>query len=401
MSVDAVLNHFRCPAHYCEAAPFDIDDVIDNLRLERYAKGGQNQSLSGRIARKIYYAFRPFMGVSFRKHLQRRYLKGWQQMAFPHWPVDRTVECVLEASLMLGLESQHSNEVPFVWFWPGGHDGCLILTHDVETETGRDFAPQLADIDASFGFKSSFQIVPEQRYEVTESFLDSLRSRGSEINLHGLNHDGHLFENREIFVECAKRINQYARQYGAAGFRSPVLYRNLDWYGEFEVSYDMTVPNCAHLDPQRGGCCTVMPYFIGDVLELPLTTTQDYALFHFLDENSIDLWKRQIDLILQKNGLISFNIHPDYIIEEPYRSLYFELLDYLVAVCEDRHVWRALPKQVNDWWRTRQKLTVVEGIDAYVEGAGSERADIGYAHIASGQLHLERSVWRTATLLAG
>src|SRR5690242_7430135 len=136
MSVDAVLDHFRCPAHYCNAAPFDVDDVIDSLRLERYAKEGHNQTLGRRIARKIYYLFRPFMGVSFRKHLQRKYLKGWQQIAFPHWPVDRTVECVLEASITLGLESRHSKEMPFVWFWPEGHDGCLILTHDVETETG-------------------------------------------------------------------------------------------------------------------------------------------------------------------------------------------------------------------------------------------------------------------------
>ena len=60
----------------------------------------------------------------------------------------------------------------------------------------------------------------------------------------------------------------------------------------------MSVPNVAHLEPQRGGCCTVMPYFIGDILELPLTTTQDYSLFHILGDYSIALWKQQIELIL-------------------------------------------------------------------------------------------------------
>jgi hypothetical protein len=62
----------------------------------------------------------------------------------------------------------------------------------------------------------------------------------------------------------------YAKEYNEAGFRSPVMYPNLDWYAELGFSYDMSVPNVAHLDPQRGGCCTVMPYFIGDQLELPL-----------------------------------------------------------------------------------------------------------------------------------
>ena len=62
------------------------------------------------------------------------------------------------------------------------------------------------------------------------------------------------------------------------------MYREQQWFDAFEFSYDMSVPNVAHLEPQRGGCCTVMPYFVGDILELPLTTTQDYSLFHILGD---------------------------------------------------------------------------------------------------------------------
>ena len=68
------------------------------------------------------------------------------------------------------------------------------------------------------------------------------------------------------------------------------------WYDDLKFSYDMSVPNVAHLDPQRGGCCTVMPYFLGDILEIPVTTVQDYTLFSILDDYSIDLWKRQIEI---------------------------------------------------------------------------------------------------------
>lgn len=59
----------------------------------------------------------------------------------------------------------------------------------------------------------------------------------------------------------------YRRQFGAQGFRSGASYRNLKWLDELGFRYDMSVPNVAHLNPQRGGCCTVMPYFIGDTLE--------------------------------------------------------------------------------------------------------------------------------------
>ena len=38
--------------------------------------------------------------------------------------------------------------------------------------------------------------------------------------------------------------------------------------------------------------------FIGKMLELPVTTVQDYTLFHVLNERSIELWKSQIDLVL-------------------------------------------------------------------------------------------------------
>ena len=41
-----------------------------------------------------------------------------------------------------------------------------------------------------------------------------------------------------------------------------------------------------------------MPYFIGDLLEIPLTDIQDYSLFNILNEYSIDIWKRQTAMIL-------------------------------------------------------------------------------------------------------
>src|SRR6202043_3076800 len=126
--------------------------------------------------------------------------------------------------------------------------------------------------------------------------------------------DGHLFDDHEQFQESASQINEFAMRFGSKGFRSGALYRNQEWYDAFLFSYDMSVPNVGHLDPQPGGCCTVMPYFIGRLLEMPVTTTQDYSLFHVRNCYSMELWKRQIDIILEGNGLASFIVHPDYVI---------------------------------------------------------------------------------------
>src|SRR5262249_9163875 len=156
-------------------------------------------------------------------------------------------------------------------------------------------------------------IVPEKRYRVNTAFLDDIRSRGHEINIQDLNHDGRLFENRARFESRVRVINRYGRIFGARGFRSAVLYRNPHWLDMLEFEYDIPMPNVAHVEPQRGGCCTVFPYFIGGVLELPVTTTQDYTLFYILRQHNLDLWKTQANAIMEKHGLIHFITHPDYL----------------------------------------------------------------------------------------
>jgi hypothetical protein len=196
-----------------------------------------------------------------------------------------------------------------------------------------------------------------------------------------------LFRKSEQFLERAVKINSYGAQFGASGFRAAVLYRNQMWYDALKFSYDMSVPNVAHLDPQHGGCCTVMPYFIGDMLELPVTTTQDYFLFHILNDYYIDLWKQQANLIMEKHGLISFIIHPDYTLEPRERQVYQALLAHLTFLREEKGVWIPTPGEVNRWWRQRAEMVIIEdGKNARIEGPGKERARIAYASRDDGRL---------------
>jgi hypothetical protein len=188
----------------------------------------------------------------------------------------------------------------------------------------------------------------------------------------------------------AARINEYGRAWGAKGFRAAVLYRKQEWFDALDFSYDMSVPNVAHLDPQHGGCCTVMPYFVGKILELPVTTTQDYTLFNILNYYSIDHWKSQIELILEKHGLASFIIHPDYVTTPRELGVYKTLLAHLAQLRDEKGVWVAPPGEVNRWWRERAQLTIIEdGEKLRIEGAGSERARIAFASAKEGRLVLD------------
>ena len=368
--------------------PFDVTQVVDNLRLELYSKNSRHdEPFMDSILYKIYYLLRPLLPGGIRKSLQRAQLSNWEALKFPRWPVDRSVDLLFEQLLRLSLRSQRLERIPFVWFWPDGASSCAIMTHDVETMRGRDFCATVMDLDDAYGIKASISIVPELRYEVTTEYLDSIWKRGFEVCVQDLNHDGHLFRDREEYLVRVKKINAYGKQYGANGFRSAVLYRNQMWFDQLQFSYDMSVPNVAHLEPQRGGCCTVMPYFVGDILELPVTTTQDYALFNYLNEFSTDLWKRQIELVMEQHGLASFIVHPDYITKPREWNVYKSLLAYLAQLRDDKKLWITLSGEVDRWWRQRAKMTIVEEQHGVrIEGAGSERARVAYARENDGRL---------------
>jgi peptidoglycan/xylan/chitin deacetylase (PgdA/CDA1 family) len=367
----------------------EINRTIDLLRFERYAQtASREQSSSVKAAvRNVYYLLRPLFPVAFRKHLQRIALRGWDAKSFPSWPVDIRTEKLMDTVWRRMLDSSGLQALPFIWFWPDGHSSACIMTHDVETKFGRDFCGEMMRMERRHGVVSAFEVVPEERYEVPSSFLDEIREMGCEVCIHGLNHDGHDFTSRELFLERAKKINAYAEEWGARGYRSPVLYRNLEWINALKFSYDLSVPNVGHLDPQPGGCCTVMPYFIGEMLELPLTTIQDYSLFNILQQRSLDLWAKQISLIREQHGLISFIIHPDYVQDPWAKDLYDGLLQYLAELRNSERVWIALPRDVDDWWRARREMQLIQKNGNWViQGPQAERARVAYASMEGGRL---------------
>lgn len=379
------LEQVRTVSSTC-ILPFDPTEIADNLRLERYV-GQRKQTGVNVVIRNIYYALRPLFPVFLRRHLQRAWLKGWNQTSFPHWPVDRSVDQLFERLMLLTLQTNPHKRIPFIWFWPEGKSSCAIMTHDVETTAGLEWTTQLMDINNSFDIKSSFQIIPAARYVVSHETLLAIKDRGFEVNVHDLKHDGHLFDSHQEFQAAASKINEFATLFGSKGFRAGVLYRNQEWFDAFRFSYDMSVPNVGHLDPQAGGCCTVMPYFIGDVLELPVTTIQDYSLFNVLGTYSQDLWNEQIDQIMQMHGLISFIVHPDYLDTPEAIAAYTKLLNTLSRLRAEAALWIALPGEVDDWWRRRNKMVLVSNKDGWtIEGHGAERARVAYATLENDQV---------------
>jgi hypothetical protein len=390
----------------CVRLPFDLSEIVTNLRRERYRQSPKRpveKITSAEAARRVYYFFRPILPVAVRKHLQKIRLSDWEKIPFPRWPVDVTVDTLLEEAMVLQLRRAGTQKIPFVWFWPDGAPSCAILTHDVEGAAGRRFCGQLMDLDDAYGIKASFQVIPAAANGESQALCAAIRARGFEVNVHDLNHDGRLFHSKQQFLHRVASINDYGRQFGSRGFRSAAMYRQQGWYDALHFSYDMSVPNVAHLEAQRGGCCTVMPYFIGNVLELPLTTIQDYSLFHILGDYSIGLWRTQLELILAANGLVTLLTHPDYLSEPRAQAVYRDLLTHVRQMRDEGKLWVALPGDVDRWWRSRSQLSLVPfGGSWRIEGTDSHRARVAFAAIESGHLvyELDGRVMRRTPLRA-
>jgi hypothetical protein len=211
------------------------------------------------------------------------------------------------------------------------------------------------------------------------TYWNEIRTRGFEFNIHDLNHDSNLFQEKSEFERRAKLINGYAKTYRARGFLAGAMYRNQDWFSSVDFSYDMSVPNVAHLEPQRGGCCTVMPYFVGNLLELPLTTSQDYSVCNILEHYSYRL-VGEASLAHSQQTWAEHDIEPSGLIELKPRGVYDGLLRYLRKLCDRENVWHALPGEVDRWWRARRQMRIVNTGNAWkVQGPESHRARMAFA----------------------
>jgi hypothetical protein len=101
-----------------------------------------------------------------------------------------------------------------------------------------------------------------------------------------------------------------------------------------------------------------------------------------LDTYSIALWQQQSRLIMNRHGLLSFLIHPDYVLSRRAQEVYKALLDYLNQLRSDHGVWITLPRDVDRWWRERSAMTLVsDGNGWRIEGPVSSRARVAYARL--------------------
>ena len=332
--------------------PFDLEEAYGNYVNEHWVSAASVRALSDRQL-QLYYRVKRLVPPRLRLAARRAFIRRGSLPEFPTWPFEPGGDRLVRFTARCLLEAGDVEETEFAWFWPHGHHAALILTHDVESASGLRGALEIADLEESRGVRSSFNIVADE-YEIDFGVIRELAERGFEVGLHGLHHDRSLFSSREEFERQLPALRKAALRLGAVGFRSPSTYRVQSWIGELPIAYDGSVPHSDPYEPQPGGCCTLWPYMLGGVVELPYTLPQDNTLFNLLQHDTADLWLRQLAIIEERAGLIHCLSHPDpgYLGRPNTRAIYAEFLEALSA---RETLWKALPRDVADWWRRRER----------------------------------------------
>jgi hypothetical protein len=293
----------------------------------------------------LFYSFKPLLPRFLQLYLRRIMVRHKRIKYKNVWPI---------------LEK--AGAAPNGWRgWPEEKKFALVLSHDVDTQRGHDKCRLLADLENELGVWSAFNFVPE-RYVVSRPLQNELAARGFEIGIHGLTHDGKLFRSWKTFRMSAKKINGYIRQWNVKGFSSPSMMHNLSWMHTLDIEWDISTFDTDPFEPQPDGVETIFPFVVekkdhpNPFIELPYTMPQDFTLFILMREKDISIWKKKLDWIAEKGGMVLVNSHPDYmnfegvkIEPEEYPStLYKDLLEYILKKYKGRF-WRALPHEIAEF----------------------------------------------------
>ena len=308
---------------------------------------------------QAYYRMRPLLPRRIqillrRVHARRRTGKSWLE-----WPADGIWVALAEAYLTLAMLDGEGLQP--LRLWPEGQSSAVVLTHDVEGLEGQARCREVAALEERFGFRSCFNFVAE-RYPVDTTLQAELRDRGHELGLHGIKHDGLKFSSREVFEERVESMRRYRDLWKVDGFRSPATHRRWEWMPELPFLYDSSFPDTDPYEPIPGGCASPWPFWLGSLIELPITLPQDHTLWEILKRPALEVWLQKLNWLRGCRGLATILVHPDYL-TTPAR--WAEYQAFLAELAAAKDVWLALPGDVARWWRTR---TVREPVSLVRDG---------------------------------
>ena len=108
------------------------------------------------LGTKLYFTIKPMVPLYVRRAVRRRVALRKRRNVGAVWPV-----------------LPGSERPPPGWpGWPDGKKFAFVLTHDVEGAGGLAKCRQLMELEMKYGFRSSFNFIPEGDYQVTRELRE-------------------------------------------------------------------------------------------------------------------------------------------------------------------------------------------------------------------------------------
>ena len=183
-----------------------------------------------------------------------------------------------------------------------------MVTCDVDTADGQDRMPAIAQEAERLDLRLCFYVVGD-RFPLDDGMLRRVRQAGHEIGLHGAKHDMRLaYLPYQAVMERLDRCRGMVEQHGVVGFRSPALLTSPALVraltGRF--LYDSSVPDTDvdTVAAPRRGCGSLRPFWLGSLLQIPLTLPLDDRLLLRGEspDRMVRTWQEKMTWIRQAGG---------------------------------------------------------------------------------------------------
>lgn len=255
--------------------------------------------------------------------------------------------------------------------WPQGYKSAAVVTFEVERATGGQMRALAEALDAE-GVNATFFVISGY-YEDNPEDLDVLK----DYEVANMGWFQGQWTEKELTPQfqaeeiLKSHVWLLERGFEVRGFRAPFLTTTPETYKILEglgYTYDSS---------KYYG---FLPYMIGDVVEIPLSTNFDL----FWDDYSMAYSSAPAYLAFQKSqregGLFTFYGHAATTSER--LQNFTDLLDYMGA----RDVWFASGNEVADWWLKREQLELnVQGKEITVVNRGDDWVRGATVRIAEGR----------------
>ena len=360
-------------------------DLISEYRKLLYERMDEDPNWRFRLIARM-----PFSYNLIPSSIRNRAFKTKQDLASVEEEEYGPVEC-LRSIFLASLVTASPDSVPIIRFWRRGKSYALAISHDVETQPGlEDGAARLFEIEKMLDIRSTWNI-PSDRYPLSSQLLITLAT-GGEVGGHDTKHDGKLLftTSKEKLVrvqQCKQRLEQLSRSQ-VRGFRAPLLQHSRELtreLGRAGYDYDSSMPSWEPLSPtslKPHGVGTVFPFFVSDIIEIPVSLPQDHQLIRAGGMNvseAVDYLLKLSSWIKKTGGACVLLAHPDYEFgQEGGREQYSRLLS---SFRSDPSCDIMTLGEMADWWQYRQQSSI--------DNSGEIKTDPGYVRkLFGGELEL-------------